>query len=83
MAMRPKEKGNELNLKRVFPLFLWCECKKCGNEFRREPMWRWVRLLPMQEFDYDYACLSCARTEEQAMKLANVPVFREKPPGAE
>ena len=28
-----------ITVKKIRPLFLWYECKKCHKEFRREPMY--------------------------------------------
>lgn len=34
-----KERMDSISVKKIRPLFLWCQCEKCKKEFVREPIY--------------------------------------------
>lgn len=66
-----KQRMDSITVKRVRPLFLWYECKKCHKEFRREPMYHcscqddWFKYGIYNDY---YGCTHCFPNKNNFLK---------------
>ena len=56
-----KQHLNSITTKKVKSIFFWHKCEKCGQEFRREPMYECECLdeFLLYSFYYYYGCTNC------------------------
>ncbi len=78
--MKRKPPEQHMRVMRIYPLFFWTSCFKCGMQVRREWMWR---AFDKKEWraDYDgcahvsstyfYFCKECCPTKEDAWNERN------------
>ena len=64
-----KERMDSISVKKIRPLFLWCQCEKCHKEFRRELIYSCSYLDDFWEhyFEY-YGCSHCFPEKNEFVK---------------
>lgn len=64
-----KEHMDSIRVKKIRPLFLWCQCEKCHKEFRRELIYHCSGLRYFLEhyFGY-YGCSHCFQDKDEFAK---------------
>jgi ribosome-binding protein aMBF1 (putative translation factor) len=56
-----KREPKEYKIKEIYPRFFWTKCDICGNEFKKESIWK------VGHTDHNnYICKECAPTYEDA-----------------
>ncbi len=76
--MRRKPKPEKI-CRRVWPIFIWRFCHQCGDDVRREWVWKFQR-YSFRGFNSIFICMNCARDQESADGFAHR--FIRKPPTA-
>lgn len=60
-----KREHKEYKIKEIYPRFLWVKCDICGNEFKKEDIWK------IGHTDHNnYICKECAPAYEDAEMYA-------------
>lgn len=61
-----KERMDSISVKKIRPLFLWCQCEKCKKEFVREPIYSCSYLDDFWEHHFEYyGCSRCFQDKDE------------------
>lgn len=62
---------NSIQIKKIYPLFFWEKCKKCGMEYRREPMYECIsEIHPNADMLWTHiGCTHCFNSKDNFKKF--------------
>jgi hypothetical protein len=70
MKRVPAHKKPEYGIEKIKTWFKWIRCDVCGNEFRKEPIWKVFIFSDIKIWSnrFDHVCQGCAKSLEDVIK---------------
>ena len=73
-----RDKNTYPNINKIYPIFLWKECRFCGKEFKKEYGFKITKENECQCFNEDtkynttYCCSDCCKDENEVVQKLNL-----------